>query len=128
MPELKCVFRFDVFPNRYYQILLLFWKYNIVYQIWSDIIEILKAPYFRAGEAHKCHRQKFTRKYKKLSFLSEPGVPGVRSMGPVVTKYVTFLASQDALEVMLFTFSLLTDWLDVSSDLTDVTLVSEDTF
>ena len=34
-----------------------------------------------------------------------------------------FLASQDALEVM---FSL-TDWLMVSNDLTDVTLVSDDT-
>ena len=33
-----------------------------------------------------------------------------------------FLASQDALEVMLFTYSLM-----VSIDLTDVTLVSNDT-
>ena len=33
-----------------------------------------------------------------------------------------FLASQDALEVMLFT-----EWVGVSIDLTDVTLVSDDT-
>ena len=37
-----------------------------------------------------------------------------------------FLASQDALEVMLFTYSL-TDLLMVSIDLTDVTQVSDDT-
>ena len=37
-------------------------------------------------------------------------------------KNVVFLASQDALGVMLFT-----DWLMVSIDLTDVTLVSDDT-
>ena len=37
-----------------------------------------------------------------------------------------FLASQDALEVMLFTYWL-TDYLMVSMDLTDVTLVSDDT-
>ena len=37
-----------------------------------------------------------------------------------------FLASQDALEVMLVT-PWLTDWLMVSIDLTDVTLVSDDT-
>ena len=43
----------------------------------------------------------------------------------------TFLASQDALEVMLVT-DWLTDWLnhslDVSIDLTDVTLVTDDTW
>ena len=41
-----------------------------------------------------------------------------------------FLASQDALEVMLFTYLLtylLTNWVMVSIDLTDVTLVSDDT-
>ena len=41
-----------------------------------------------------------------------------------------FLASQDALEVMLFTDSLtdwLTDWLHVSIDLTDAILVGDDT-
>ena len=37
-----------------------------------------------------------------------------------------FLASQDALEVMLFTYSLAHS-LMVSNDLTDVTLVSDDT-
>ena len=36
-----------------------------------------------------------------------------------------FLASQDALEVMLVTDSLTESWL---ADLTDVTLVSDDTF
>ena len=35
--------------------------------------------------------------------------------------------SQDALEVMRVT-DLLTNWLDVSIDFTDVTLVSEDTY
>ena len=35
-----------------------------------------------------------------------------------------FLASQDALEVMLFTYFLPVSWL---ADLTDVTLVSDDT-
>ena len=34
-----------------------------------------------------------------------------------------FLASQDAIEVMS-----VTHWLDVSIDLTDVTLVSDDTY
>ena len=38
-----------------------------------------------------------------------------------------FLASQDALELMLFT-DWLTYWVMVSIDLTDVTLVSDDTF
>ena len=38
-----------------------------------------------------------------------------------------FLASQDALEVMRVT-DLLTNWLDVSIDFTDVTLVSDDTY
>ena len=37
-----------------------------------------------------------------------------------------FLASQDALEVMLFTDSL-TYWVDVSIDWTDVTPVGDDT-
>ena len=37
-----------------------------------------------------------------------------------------FLASQDALEAMLFTYSL-TEQVMVSIDLTDVTLVSDDT-
>ena len=37
-----------------------------------------------------------------------------------------FLASQDALEVMLFTHSL-TEWVMDSIYLTDVTLVSDDT-
>ena len=48
---------------------------------------------------------------------------------------VVFLASQDALEVMRVTHSLtylltylLTDWVDVSIDFTDVTLVSDDTY
>ena len=38
-----------------------------------------------------------------------------------------FLASQDALEVM-FVRDWLTDWVGVCIDLTDVTLVSDDTF
>ena len=38
-----------------------------------------------------------------------------------------FLASQDALEVMFVTDSL-TDLLIVSTDFTDVTMVSEDTY
>ena len=37
--------------------------------------------------------------------------------------YPQFLASQDALEV-----KLVWDWVSVSIDLTDVTLVSDDTF
>ena len=44
--------------------------------------------------------------------------------------YLLFLASQDSLEVMLFTDSLtdwLTDWLHVSIDLTDAILVGDDT-
>ena len=40
-----------------------------------------------------------------LAFLSDPGVPGVRSMGPVLWNYVQ----------------------EVVADLTDVTLVDEDT-
>ena len=40
--------------------------------------------------------------------------------------YFLFLASQDSLEVMLFTDSL-TDWLHVSIDLTDAILVGDDT-
>ena len=46
--------------------------------------------------------------------------------GHILTSVIRFLASQDALEVMLFTYSL-TDLLMVSIDLTDVTLVSDDT-
>ena len=42
-------------------------------------------------------------------------------------KFLLFLASQDALEVMRVTH-LLTDWVDVSIDFTDVTLVSDDTY
>ena len=38
-----------------------------------------------------------------------------------------FLASQDAIEVMFVT-EYLTTWLIVSIDLTDVTLVSDDTY
>ena len=38
-----------------------------------------------------------------------------------------FLASQDALEVMFVTY-LLNYWVSVSTDLTDVTLVSDDTY
>ena len=38
-----------------------------------------------------------------------------------------FLASQDAIEVMCVTHSL-TEWVGVCIDLTDVTLVSDDTF
>ena len=38
-----------------------------------------------------------------------------------------FLASQDALEVM-FVRDWLSDWVGVCIDLTDVTLVSEDTY
>ena len=38
-----------------------------------------------------------------------------------------FLASQDALEVMRVTESL-TDWVSVSIDFTDVTLLSDDTY
>ena len=43
--------------------------------------------------------------------------------GAFFSMWVPFLASQDALEVMMFTYSLLM----VSIDLTDVTLVSDDT-
>ena len=39
---------------------------------------------------------------------------------------ISFLASQDALEVMRVTHSL-SEWVIVSIDFTDVTLVSEDT-
>ena len=47
--------------------------------------------------------------------------------GYIVTFFfLPFLASQDALEVMRVTY-LLTYWVSVSIDLTDVTLVSEDT-
>ena len=42
------------------------------------------------------------------------------------SKLTLFLASQDALEVMSVTHSL-TESLDVSIDLTDMTLVSDDT-
>ena len=38
-----------------------------------------------------------------------------------------FLASQDALEVMRVT-DWLTDWVSISIDFTDVTLVSDDTY
>ena len=38
-----------------------------------------------------------------------------------------FLASQDALEVMRVTYWV-TNWVGVSIDFTDVTLVSEDTY
>ena len=41
--------------------------------------------------------------------------------------FVLFLASPDALEVIVVTYSL-TDLLSVSTDLTDVTLVSDDTY
>ena len=41
--------------------------------------------------------------------------------------FLTFLASQYALEVMSVTH-LLTELLDVSIDFTDVTLVSDDTY
>ena len=44
---------------------------------------------------------------------------------------VDLLASQNALEMMRVTHSLtdwLTDWVSVSIDFTDVTLVSEDTY
>ena len=40
---------------------------------------------------------------------------------------LTFLASQDALEVMRVTHSL-SHWVSVSIDFTDVTLVSDDTY
>ena len=48
---------------------------------------------------------------------------------PVLSNYV-YLASQDALEVMRVTAltELLSNWVDVSIDLTDVTLVSDDTY
>ena len=45
--------------------------------------------------------------------------------------FCSFLASQDALEVMRATDWLtdwVTDWLSVSIDFTDVTLVSDDTY
>ena len=41
--------------------------------------------------------------------------------------FTLFLASQDAIEVM-FVMDSLTHWLIVCTDLTDVTLVSEDTY
>ena len=42
-------------------------------------------------------------------------------------KYSFFLASQDAIEVM-YVSEWLSEWVIVSIDLTDVTLVSDDTF
>ena len=50
---------------------------------------------------------------------------GLNTLGPLCLWHC--LASQDALELMLFTYWL-THWLMVSIDLTDVTLVSDDTF
>ena len=45
----------------------------------------------------------------------------------MISTLKVFLASQDALEVMRVTESL-TDWVSVSIDFTDVTLVSDDTY
>ena len=49
----------------------------------------------------------------------------------MISTLKVFLASQDALEVMRVTHSLthsLSNWVSVSIDFTDVTLVSDDTF
>ena len=59
-----------------------------------------------------------------LQFLSNTGVLGVCSFGLDVTHSDTFLASQDDLEVM----ESVSHSVSVSTDLTDVTLVSDDTF
>ena len=42
-------------------------------------------------------------------------------------KHYKFLASQDALEVIIVT-EWVSEWVSVSTDLTDVTLVSDDTY
>ena len=49
----------------------------------------------------------------------------------ILASFQIFLASPDALEVIVVSYSLtplLTDLLTVSTDLTDVTLVSDDTY
>ena len=71
---------------------------------------------------------------KNLTLLQLPDVQSLMLFKPkwswywsAVTSFTIFLASQDALEVMLVSESV-SESLTLRTELTDVTLVSEDTY
>ena len=66
--------------------------------------------------------------WKSLKGFENPWkyLKSLKVLGLIIQLRMLFLASQDALEVMLFTY-LLTHSLMVSNDFTDVTLVGDDT-